>query len=118
MWSSLFFLRNVSAAVRIDFCDERSAMRRSSFAPGTSLLISSIVALPFSWLRTRSVTCAPHFAKPTAVAFPMPDVAPVTSATVSLGERMGDASSDPVFGEGGRLVPRRAWQRLGDLLGQ
>src|SRR5258707_3674012 len=59
---------------------ETSAATPRTLAPGTSLAIAATAASTLAWVRPLTATVAPAEASPLAMAWPMPEVEPVTSA--------------------------------------
>src|SRR6478752_4556183 len=97
------------AASRIEDCDARSHSSTSSFASGTLARMSRIACSPRPAFRTSRTTGTP-LANPIEVAAPIPDAAPVTSATrpstvaifliiPALGGRVGE-----------KLLSRQRWR--------
>ena len=71
---------------------ETSQRSTATCAPGTSASSSALTRSPFWTSRTTSRTSAPRRARPSAVAYPSPDVAPVT-ATVRPASAPGAGSA-------------------------
>src|SRR6266480_7868370 len=62
----------------MDCCDDRSACRRSTALFPLFVLISFCTSSPFVRSRQTITTVAPICANPSVVAFPIPELAPVT----------------------------------------
>src|SRR5258707_535376 len=59
---------------------ETSAATPRTLAPGTALAIAATPASTLAWVRPLTATVAPAAASPLAIAWPIPEVEPVTSA--------------------------------------
>src|SRR5438067_2151009 len=65
----------------MDRCAERSTSKRSRVPLPVAALISARAASPRPLSRHARITTAPSLANPSAVAFPRPELAPVTIQT-------------------------------------
>src|SRR5439155_22615116 len=62
----------------MDCCDDRSASRRSTAVFLLFVVISRLASSPLARSRQTMTTVAPIWASASAVAFPIPELAPVT----------------------------------------
>src|SRR5713101_7850196 len=67
-----------STSCRMDCCDDRSANRRSTALFLLFVVISLLASSPLARSRQTMTTVAPICASSSAVAFPIPELAPVT----------------------------------------
>src|SRR5438552_10069857 len=68
-------------SIYMDCCDDRSASRRSTASLPLCVLISRCASSPLVRSRQTMTTVAPIRANPSAVALPMPELAPVIRHT-------------------------------------
>src|SRR6476646_5823013 len=62
----------------MDSCEDRSACRRSTAVFRLAVVIARLVSAPLVGFRHTRTTVAPIWASASAVAFPIPELAPVT----------------------------------------
>src|SRR5881227_2799035 len=87
----------------MDCCDDRSACRRSTALFPLVVVISLRACSPLARSRQTITTVAPLCASASAVAFPIPELAPVTMQIYEVGSQRVTSTSRL-----GRVFPKRS----------